>query len=136
MSTEPKPPSFIPLSIARVLAVIATVATAATPFVPEVARQYVALSAFVLAFLAGIAMPQLKVTAGNPVATGAVGTTLASLAVGAEQLASGLPTAYQPVVYAVAALLAILAGKSLPSFATAQVAGAEAAKAPGPNLGA
>lgn len=133
---EQKPPSFIPAHVARVLAVIAVTVAAAGALVPEVAKPYVELGAFVLAFLAGIALPQLKVVAGRPVATGGVGTALGSGAVLVEQLGRNLPDAYQPIAYAGAALLAILAGKSLPSFAPAQQKGLEASKQPGSGVDA
>lgn len=133
---EPKPPSFIPPKVAQVLAVIAVAAAAAAPLIPEAAKPFVELGAFVLAFLAGIALPQMKVAEGKGHITGAVGTTLAGGAVMIEQLSQSLPPAYQPIAYAGAALLAILTGKALPSFAPAQQAGLEAAKKPGSGVDA
>jgi uncharacterized membrane protein YeiH len=133
---EPKPPSFVPPRVAQVLAVIAVAAAAAAALVPPEAKPYVELGAFVLAFFAGIALPQLQVVAGKPAITGAAVTHLAGGAVVLEQLSQSLPPQFQPLAYAGAALLAMLAGKSLPSFAPVQAAGVEASKAPGPNLGA
>lgn len=133
---EPKPPSFIPLNVARVLGVLAVAVTAAVPIVPLVAQPYVALGGFLLAFFAGIALPQLKLTSGKPVLSGAALTAVGGAGVVVEQFSAAVPDAYKPLAYAGAALLAILAGKAVPSMAPAQAAGVEASKQPGSGVDA
>jgi hypothetical protein len=130
-------PSFIPPKVAAVLAILATIATAAAAFVPPVAQPWLALFGFVLAGLAGIALPQLKLTEGKAMVSPAVAGVIGSAGVGGlvEGLQNAVPPGWpQALVYAGSALMAILAGKSLPSFAPAQAAGVEAAKSPGDVL--
>lgn len=120
------PPSFIPPKVALVLGGLAVAVSAAVPFFPDVAKAYASLGAFVLAALAGIALPQLSVVAGKGAVTGSVATALGSGAVIVEGLSRSLPETWQPLAYAGAALLALLTGKALPSFAPAQKAGLNA----------
>jgi hypothetical protein len=137
MSTIPATPSFIPPKVAAALAILATVATAAAAFVPAVAQPWLALFGFVLAGLAGIALPQLQVLGGKALVSPAVAGVIGSAGVGGlvEGLQHAVPHGWpQAMVYAGSAFMAILAGKALPSFAPAQAAGLEAAKDPGPVL--
>lgn len=133
---EQKPPSFVPPKVAAVLGVLAVAASAAIPIIPPVAQPYVGLGAFVLAFFAGVALPQIKLTAGKPVLSGTALTAVTGAGVFVEQLGRALPETYQPLAYAGAALLAILAGKTVPAFGPAQQAGVEASKQPGSGVDA
>jgi hypothetical protein len=133
-------PSFIPPKVAGALAIVSALAAGAAAYVPANFAPWVAILAICSAGLAGIALPQFKLTEGKPLVSPAVAGVLGSTGVGGliQGLQGAVPPGWpQALVYAASAVLATLAGKSLPSFAPAQAAGLKAAADDqGKNLGA
>lgn len=137
--TTPAAPSFIPPKVAAVLAVVSALAAGVAAFVPEQAKPWVAILAICSAGLAGIALPQFSFAAGKPIVSPTLAGVLGSSGVAGviEGLQGAVPPGWpQALVYAGSAVMATLAGKSLPAFAPAQAAGVKAAaEDQGKNLG-
>ena len=105
---------------AIIVGAVGGVVVAASAFLPDPWSKVAMVVGFIVCVVAGVAAPMPTFSAGKPLVQGAGLTVALALSTGLEQFYHLIPEGWpRSLAFGLAALLAFLAGKSAPSFASA-----------------